>query len=451
MKIIRLQAENIKKLTAVEIIPSDNMVEITGPNGAGKSSILDSITMALCGGKEIPQQPLKKGADKGKIIIDLGMYQITRSFTKDNSYLKIEGKDGAKISSPQKFLDELVGSISFDPLEFINREKTEQRRVLLELIGVNVDELDRQEKSLRDERVIVGRDVKRTETLAKSSTHYPEIKETKEGTIADITKKLSDAILFNRQLDSDIEDLEKLKDQAIVSRNRIEKINADITILRDEVARLESEIEGFKSLYTSEKKNLESREKIDTGAIQVRMTELESLNAKIRANASHLTAQNEFKSFTRVYESLTKKIEGVEAERKNLLSSASMPVVGLSFNETELLYNGIPLAQASDGEKLMIGLGISMALNPELRVLRIKDGSLLDATNRQIIREQIKDKDFQLWMESVSSDGKVGIFIEEGEIMYIDGQPAEHIPRMPEVKVAPAVKKEKAVATPEEW
>ena len=49
MRIIRLQAENIKRLQAVEIEPHGDVVKITGKNGAGKSSVLDSIWMALAG------------------------------------------------------------------------------------------------------------------------------------------------------------------------------------------------------------------------------------------------------------------------------------------------------------------------------------------------------------------------------------------------------------------
>ena len=39
MKIIRLSAENVKRLVAVEIEPTGNLVEITGKNGAGKTSV----------------------------------------------------------------------------------------------------------------------------------------------------------------------------------------------------------------------------------------------------------------------------------------------------------------------------------------------------------------------------------------------------------------------------
>jgi hypothetical protein len=34
----------------------------------------------------------------------------------------------------------------------------------------------------------------------------------------------------------------------------------------------------------------------------------------------------------------------------------------------------------------------------------------------------IKEKDYQLWFESVGSDGKVGILIEGGEIVSVNGE-----------------------------
>lgn len=49
MKIVSLTAENVKKLTVVEITPAGNLVQITGKNGQGKSSVLDAIWWALAG------------------------------------------------------------------------------------------------------------------------------------------------------------------------------------------------------------------------------------------------------------------------------------------------------------------------------------------------------------------------------------------------------------------
>ena len=49
MKIVSLQAENFKRLKAVEIKPDGSTVVITGKNAQGKSSILDSIFAAVGG------------------------------------------------------------------------------------------------------------------------------------------------------------------------------------------------------------------------------------------------------------------------------------------------------------------------------------------------------------------------------------------------------------------
>jgi energy-coupling factor transporter ATP-binding protein EcfA2 len=416
LKIVSFKAENIMKLSAVSIVPKDNMIEITGKNGAGKSSILDSIVMALTGGKSIPEKPIKSGKDKGKIVLDLGMYQITRSFTPDNSYLKIETVDGSTIKSPQKFLDELVGSISFDPLDFINRDQKEQRRVLLELIGVNVDDLDNKKKLIYDERTAIGRDLKSAEASLKGLVYDSNIKQTTEVSISDLTTKLQETMQFNSQWDADAQKNEVIKSQAMRNRASIKEMEETIQKIKDENVLL-------KDKYDTTLERLNANPKIDIDELQLQISGIDEKNKTIRNNQSYLVAKQSKDDCQSLYDSKTEELSNIETQRNELLSSATMPVEGLSFNESELLYNNIPLSQASDGEKLMIGLGISMALNPTLRVLRIKDGSLLDSDNRQIIKDKIKDKGFQLWMESVSSDKSVGIFIEDGGIVAIDGEP----------------------------
>jgi len=120
------------------------------------------------------------------------------------------------------------------------------------------------------------------------------------------------------------------------------------------------------------------------------------------------------------YDILDKKIECIREDRQKEIQSAPIPVPGLTFGDDGLLYNDIPLFQCSDGEKLMVSMRISMALNPKVRILRIKDGSLLGPKNLEILREMVKEEEYQLWLESVqgrdqyNKSGQVGIFIEEG-------------------------------------
>jgi len=142
MKIIKLEAENIKRLTAIDITPNKNIVEITGKNEAGKSTVLDSIIYALCGKSEIDVEPLKQGENRGEIRLDLGKYIVTRTFLESgNTNIKVElSEEEAEVKKPQSALDKLYVDITFDPFKFINADKKEQREMLLKLINLKVDQ-----------------------------------------------------------------------------------------------------------------------------------------------------------------------------------------------------------------------------------------------------------------------------------------------------------------------
>jgi DNA repair exonuclease SbcCD ATPase subunit len=415
MRIVNLQASNFKKLVAVDITPTEDMITITGANGAGKSSILDAITAGLCGGKAIDAVPIRKGAEKGAVRIDMGEFTITRTFTGPNTYLKIETSDGKELSSPQKFLDTIVGKVSFDPLDFLNNEKAKQRDILLGLLGVDVDGLDQKEKTLREDRTIVGREVKRLEGVVKTLKWHPDLKDEVEVSVAEFTGRLQEAMQHNATIEHERNYMKGIRERAEGAQKRIEE-------LKKEIAELEEGIATAKGVYKETKARVDAMEEINIPSLQVEIAGAEGKNAGIRENLAYMKAKKDLDGENKKYEGFTKQIADIEKDRKNLLDGAPMPVEGLTFDATGLFYNGVPLEQASDGEKLMVSLGISMALNPTMRVLRIKDGSLLDEKNRAIIRSMLKERKnddgegWQLWIESVGTDGKVGILIEEGEV-----------------------------------
>ena len=113
LKIVKLQIENVQKIKAVEITPESNVIEVTGKNGAGKTSILDSIMMALGGEKVIPEKPIREGTRKGKVIVDLEKFKITRSFTPSGGTIKVESAEGAAFKSPQSLLNSFFSTLSF--------------------------------------------------------------------------------------------------------------------------------------------------------------------------------------------------------------------------------------------------------------------------------------------------------------------------------------------------
>jgi DNA repair ATPase RecN len=407
MKVIKLKAENIKKLKAIEIEPKENTVVISGKNGAGKSSVLDSIWYALTGKDSLKKtsKPIREGEDYASVTVDIGDYVITRNWTSnENSYLKVENKDGAKFPSPQALLDSLIGELSFDPLEFARIEKKKQKEVLLKLLGLstNVDKLDSQYNDIFNERTYIGRNFKtlkaQFDDMAKPKDTLPE----KEINISDLTKQLSEAIDNNKAI-------RETEIQLIRDEENLDRVEKKISELLLEKEQLESSIKNVRA-------GLAKSKEIPVEDLQNKIDNAGKINNEIRNAENYYTKKAEVKKAEKSYKEKTAELESITVKKSELIKSAKMPIDGLSFDNEGVLFNSIPFFQLSSAEQLKVSISIAMSMNPKLRIIRIMDGSLLDNSNMEIIKNMATDSDFQIWIEKVDESGKIGIYIEDGEL-----------------------------------
>jgi len=51
-----------------------------------------------------------------------------------------------------------------------------------------------------------------------------------------------------------------------------------------------------------------------------------------------------------------------------------------------------------------------------LRIVRVRDGSLLDEDSMKVLSDMAEKNDVQVWIERVDSSGRVGIVLEDGEV-----------------------------------
>jgi len=407
MKIIELKAENIKKLKAIEIKPTENVVIISGKNGAGKSSVLDSIWFALAGKDSLKEtsKPIREGEDHASITVNIGDYIITRNWTSnDVSYLKVENKEGAKYSSPQQLLDNLIGELSFDPLEFAKIEQKQQKEVLLKLLGLgsSVNELDKQYEEIFNERTFIGRNYKSIKAQFDAAVKPRETLPESEINISEITKQLSEAIENNKA----IRDLEY----------DVKQYESDLTEIEQEISRLLAAKEKVINNLNNSKENLSKSKIIPVEDLQDKIDNASQLNDEIRKAQSYYMKKSEVERLEKEYRDKTAELEAITNKKSDLIKTAKMPIEGLSFDEEGVLFNGIPFLQLSSSEQLKVSISMAMVMNPKLRIIRIMDGSLLDSTNMEIIKSMANNNDFQIWIERVDETGKIGIYIEDGEI-----------------------------------
>ena len=441
MKIVSLTAENVKKLKAVEIKPEGSLVQITGANGSGKSSVLDAIYMALAGTKAIPSAPVRKGEAKARIKLDLGDVVVTRRFTSaGGTSLTVEAADGARYGSPQKMLDELLGSLTFDPLEFSRMEPKRQLETLRGLvqIDVNIDQLDEDNKRDYDARTDINRRIKQLRAQAEAIVVDPSAP-AEPVDVSELTAEMQRAGEHNADIERRRANREQAKanidarvKSAIEKRDRAEQ-------LRAEAAELDSQADDLDAANRELQAKLnaagELPEPIDAAAISARINAAAATNRAVQDRELRADIERQATAAEANVAALTAQMEERGRQRAQAIAGATMPVPGLSFGDGEVIYQDLPFAQACSAEQLRVSVAIAMAANPKLRVLRIKDGSLLDENGLQLIAEMAAERDYQVWIERVDTSGKVGIVMEDGEVVGAEAAPE------PETEEKPARKR----------
>ncbi len=414
MRIIKLTAENFKRLRAVEIEPNGAVVVVRGRNAQGKSSVLDAIWAALGGKRAVPGKPIREGENHSEITLDLGEYIVTRSFTEKDSYLTVKSREGAKIANPQQLLDSLIGAISFDPLEFARMKATDQAKQLAEITGVNFDGLNSERANLFSIRTETNRRVKHL-----------------TGLVDEARKKCNgfDEDLQPVDVGSLMTTYESAQTRHTEHLRALDRLNARTLTLKgkqDERARLLARIAELDEEIMAEQQQIGAAEKAlelagaelpDLTALQKQLQDAAAVNAMAEAVRSFRSLNEQLATESARADELTRDIEAIDRKKAELVAKADLPVNHLSFDENGVYYKDVPFEQCSSSEQLKVSTALAISFNPKLRVIRITDGSLLDEESLGVLESIAESEDFQIWLEKVDdSETGVGILIEDGMI-----------------------------------
>lgn len=418
MKLIRLTAENFLRLQAVEIVPDGPLLQISGRNGAGKSSILKALEAALAGKDALPADPVRHGADEATIELDLGDFLVKRTVKPDGrTSLSVSSRDGAKYGSPQKMLDGLLSSLAFDPLAFARMKPREKRDMLATITGLSamLAELDAANKADYDERTIVNRDLRTAKARLDVMGSYDPVEPV---VMSEALAALRAAQEHNAAVESTARekrhheaDGAHLRQSAALHREQA----AELLRMADEEEASAARSEAAAALVIVP-------ERTDLTPLEKRLSEAEAINRIHRAIEERNREAAAVKELEAASQAITDRMAARDAERAAVIQAAAFPIPGIGLTEDGVTLNGFPLEQASTAEQLRLSAAIGMALNPKLRVMAIRDGSLLDEDSLQLLTEAAAAEDFVLLVETVDTTGQVGIYIEDGNVAAINGK-----------------------------
>lgn len=412
LRVVQLRISGFKGITVADITPPETgVVVVSGKNGAGKSSLLDAIAVALGGGPENRKiaKPISQGRNRSQVVVDLGDIVVTREWQGESSWLTVTNPDGTERRSPQTLLNSLLGKLSFDPTEFLNKEPSRQRDMLLQATGLGqiVNDIDQRRKNVRDERLLNNRRL-RTLQAELDSQVAPD----PETPIDEVTVS---------ELVADIRATENTNQQILAARRRLEQLEASIAETKQRIADMQESL-AVQEFEYSETEPVAQQSTTDISALERSVADINDTNARIRAARRYRETQQALQETKGLVEQCDQQLNALDSEKERALAEADLPVPGLAVDDDGILYNGVPFKDANTASRLRTATAIAMALNPTIRIIRVSDGSLLDKENLAALDELAADRGYQVWVERIADDDGSGIVIREGTVVRNDYQ-----------------------------
>ncbi|MCM1167664.1 MAG: AAA family ATPase [Ruminococcus sp.] len=401
VKINTLELENVKRIKAVTLTPAANgLTVIGGRNGQGKTSILDAIAWALGGDKFKPSGAKRDGSvipPHLKIELSNGLV-VERSG--DNSRLKVVDPSGKK--GGQQLLNEFVETLALDLPKFMSANSKAKADTLLKIIGVGDElyRLDNEEQRLYNQRTEVGKIADQKEKYARELPVYSGLPD-EPVSVSDLIKSQQEILAKNGENQR--------------KRAKLAEIQAEYNSKADELERLVRRVEELKNDLATALKTAEALEDESTAEIEENISNVEELNAKIRANQDRERAAAEAADIRAQYAELTEKINDTRNARRALLNGAVMPLEGLSVEDGELTYNGAKWDCMSGAEQLKAATAIVRKLNPNCGFVLLDKLEQMDTDTLREFGEWLENEGLQVIATRVSMGDECSIIIENGE------------------------------------
>ena len=305
IKINSLELENVKRVKAVRIEPTQNgLTVIGGKNNQGKTSVLDAIAWALGGDKYKPSQPERTGSMVAPALHITLSNGISVDRTGKNSSLRVTDPSGNKAG--QKLLDSFVSQFALDIPKFLQESAKEKANTLLHIIGFGdkLEVYDREEQTAYSRRREIGRIYDQKKNYADEMVQWDGVPD-QIVSASDLIKLQQDILARNGENQHKRDNLSRYEREYQEAESALKSAQNSID---EALANLETARTSAKDLQDE-----------STAELEASIKSVDSINAKVRDNLNKSKAETEAEEYARQVAELTKEIEDVRSERLKLL------------------------------------------------------------------------------------------------------------------------------------
>lgn len=432
MKILKLIEQDFMRVDALEIDSRGrSLVILQGPNQSGKTSALRAITSALGGGRYDPEIPVRLGEDSSEIEIELGegvasTWKVTVDFTpKGQRGLTVKKRDEKGIfqvvNKPQTVLSELIGPLTFDPLQFLRAKKEDRRQMVIETSGKSqlYDNLNADRKKRLIKRAELDRAAKqKTEQIEahKSMLRNAQLDERFGLVEKPMLTKVAEEELAKFHLS--LEEINQNQRERNAAEIAVSKAAANVEGAEAEVERLKVALaQAGERLKTRKREAEETKTKLasvggdDEAIRRTRETILDQIEKAKQAQAAGkivdviLALRKQQDPIIEDIKANEADIQKIDAQKTALVDEVfnrlGVKNAKIDPETEEIVIGDIPLSQTSGMVSLIVSAKLAMAMNNRLRVMLIDEGDKLDAKAIESLVKLAKEQKYQIWMTAV--------------------------------------------------
>lgn len=414
--ITALEAENVKRIKAVEITPSTTgLTLVGGNNNQGKTSVLDALAWALGGDKFRPAAAARDGAITPphlKVTLSNGIVVERRG---KNSTLTVTDPTGRRAG--QQLLNEFVEVLALDLPRFMDASDRDKADTLLKIIGVGeqLAALDQRIKALYDKRTAVGQIAQQKKAYAEEMLSYPEAPAEPVSAL-ELIQQQQEILLRNAENQRQRDRLAEVTHTKHRYADELERLDERIETLQQQRRDLKASYDAAVVAEESATKTVAQLQDESTAALEESIRNVEDTNRKVRANLDKARAEDDAAEMAAQYSKLTDQINEARRKRTALLDGADLPLPGLGVEDGCLTYHGKSWRDMSGSDQLRVATAIVRRLNPNCGFVLLDKLEQMDLATLAEFGRWLESEGLQAIATRVSTGSECQIIIEDGRV-----------------------------------